>query len=71
MAVCTLTLCLSFPALAGHILPGLGWCNCDDPASHQQSLRIDEDDTQHNENTGVDGLELYLETLSMLLRVNF
>lgn len=66
-AVLTLILCLSLPVFAGHTQAGFGWCNCDNPASHQQGLRIeDEEDSQRIERSE---LEMYLTSLSILLRI--
>ena len=70
LSVCLLILCLSLPAIAGHQIPGFGWCSCSDPASHYQGMRIDEDDIQHNEDADVSELETLLNTLSMWLRVS-
>jgi hypothetical protein len=35
VATLTLILCLSFPVFAGHVqVGGYGWCECDNPESH-------------------------------------
>jgi hypothetical protein len=44
------------------------YCSCDNPASHYQGIRIEDEETQHNEDPATSELELYLTTLSMLLR---
>ncbi len=50
VAVCTIILLLSFPALGDHKIPGFGWCDCNDPASHYQCLVL-EDENIHDHET--------------------
>lgn len=70
LAVCSLIICLSFPVFGDHSRPGYGLCDCDDPASHFQGLRVEDEETvQHNLDTEIGELRLYLNALSMLLRI--
>ncbi|HKY04697.1 MAG TPA: hypothetical protein VJQ56_07405 [Blastocatellia bacterium] len=71
LAVGSLIICLALPVFGEHARPGYGMCDCDDPLSHFQGLRVDdrEEEVQHNLDTEISELTLYLDAFSMLLRI--
>jgi hypothetical protein len=58
------------PVFAGHSVAGYGYCECDNPGSHETQKSSVEDDTKYSENTDTSDLELLLNSLSILLRVS-
>ena len=49
LPVCLLMLCLSFPVFGGHTVGGgYGYCECDNPASHETTNGPVGDDNQES-----------------------
>ena len=66
--VCLLILCLSFPAFAGHTTSGFGWCECDNPESHNTLNGVVRDNNQETTPDFSVDLGLFLAAVLLYLR---
>jgi hypothetical protein len=72
LVVLSLILCLSFPALAGHSLPGGFYCDCNDPIHANASMTIENgEEIQQDEAPNYEESELDLMIEALLILISF